>query len=85
MTEMNFLGEEKEYSRTLSPWGWHIGEDNKQSEMEGINVGNYIQDVLKDVRSRGGGDVLLQGEDGGVHCHALLLATMIIIIIIINK
>ena len=85
MTEMNFLGEEKEHSRTLSPWGWHIGEDNKQSEMGRINVGNYIQDVLKDVRSRGGGDVLLQGEDGGVHCHALLLATMIIIIIIINK
>ena len=78
MTEMNFLGEEKEYSRNLSPRGWHVdvGEDNKESEKGRLNVGNYIQDVLKDVRSRGGGDVLLQGEDGGVHCHALLLATL---------
>ena len=70
MTEMNFLGDEKEFS----PRGWHIEEDNKESEKGRLNVGNYIQDVLKDVRSGGGGDVLLQGQDGGVHCHALLLA-----------
>ena len=65
MTEMNFLGDEKEYSRTLSPRGWHIGEENKESEKGRLNVGNYIQNVLKDVRSEGGGNVLLQGEDGG--------------------
>ena len=70
MTEMNFLGDEKEFS----PRGWHIEEDNKESEKGRLNVGKYIQDVLKDVRSGGGGDVLLQGQDGGVHCHALLLA-----------
>ena len=70
MTEMNFLGDEKEFS----PRGWHIEEDNKESEKGRLNDGNYIKDVLKDVRSGGGGDVLLQGQDGGVHCHALLLA-----------
>ena len=63
------------FLRTLQLRGWQVSED-EDNEGARLSVVDHIQEVLKDARVREDGDVVLQGFDGGVECHALLLAAV---------
>ena len=74
--ELNVLPEDDSFLRTLQLRGWQVSEDDRDHEGARLSVTNHIQEVLKDAMVGGFGEVMLQGVDGGVQCHALILAAI---------
>ena len=70
------LPEDEDFLSTLQLRGWQVSEDDRDHEGARLSVTNHVQEVLKDAMVGGLGEVLLQGVDGGVHCHALILAAI---------
>ena len=54
-----------------------MSDDDRDHEGARLSVANHVQEVLKDaMAAKGFGEVVLQGVDGGVQCHALVLAAV---------
>ena len=70
------MPEYDDFLRTLQLRGWKVSEDDRDHEGARLSVANHIQEVLKDAMVRGLGEVVLKGVDGGVQCHALILAAV---------
>ena len=74
--ELNMLPEGEDFFWTLQLRGWQVSEEDRDHEGARLSVTNHIQEVLKDAMVGGLGEVMLQGVDGGVQCHALILAAI---------
>ena len=74
--EFNTLPDEGDFLRTLQLRGWQVSDDDMDHEGARLSVANHVQEVLKDAMVKGFGEVVLRGDDGGVQCHALVLAAV---------
>lgn len=53
---------------------WVEEETDGWLEEEEKGARRHLQEVLEEIKSQGGGQVVLVGDEGEVMCHALLLA-----------